>query len=269
MASHLDPEDWHDVLDAYQSQVAAIVSDHGGAVIQFQGDGVLACFGYPQAVETAARDAVTAGLAAVDSVRELNSRLTGPQAGTHDAAPPTLRARAGIHTGVVVVTAARTDGVPRPADIFGEVPNLAARLQAVAQPGEVVISDTTSSAVAGFFDLSELPPIPLRGIEREVRAYRVLRAGPATSRLEASRLGGFVSRHSEWGWLRQRWEAALEGTPRAALIAGETGIGKSRLVVEFARSLAADGATVHMAQCTRASQLVDSGMREAKSQKLS
>lgn len=247
LASVLDPEDWHSVLASYQDRVAEVVAAHGGTVIQFQGDGVLACFGYPRAVETAARDAVATGMAVVDAVNSLNEQIP--------KGVGRLQARAGVHTGLVVVTAARTGGTARPADIFGEVPNLAARLQGAATAGQVIVSDTTASAIAGYFELAALPPLLLRGIERHIQAHQVLRSGPARNRLEASKLVSFVSRQAEWAWLQQQWEVARQGPARALLIAGEPGIGKSRLAMEFGGSLSAAGTIVHTAHCTRASKL--------------
>lgn len=250
LASSLDPEDWHEVLDAYQHLVARVVAGHGGVVTQFQGDGVVAYFGYPAATETAGPDALAAGIDVVRAVEEMGPGLPPVLAGTR------LRARAGIHTGVALVAEARAGGVVRPADVFGELPSLAARLQGAAEPGQVVVSGPTASLAEGLFDLQALPPLELKGIARPVSAFRVLRRNPLRSRLEAGTLAGFVPRTREWRWLQDHWRSASAGRPARVMIAGEPGIGKSRLALEFAAAIAASGARVVVVHCNRAEALI-------------
>lgn len=249
LASSMDPEDWHDVMDAYQQRVAAVVADHGGVISQFQGDGVVAYFGYPLAEESASRDALAAGLALVGAVNLLAAELP-PELGVGEMA-----ARAGIHSGDVVVASIRAGGVDRFADVFGEVPNLAARLQGAGGPGDVIISDTTADLVSGFFELEPIGALTLKGIPREVPAYRVLRQSAARSRLETRPLISFVARSAESAWLDAQWTSVRDGPARLVQVTGEPGIGKSRLLKEFTVQLSGLGNTVSTVYCSRRDSL--------------
>ena len=249
LAAALDPEDWHEVLDAYQHRVASIVTSHGGVIAQFQGDGAVAYFGYPEAVESAGRDSVAAGLAVVEEMARLGAEFPG------DLGIGELQARAGIHTGEVVVAAVTAGGNERLPDLWGQVPNLAARLQAVAEPGQVVISGDTASLVSGYFEVSPLGALSLKGFAEPVPAFRVLRRSAARHRLEARPLTGFVSRSDALAWLGSEWDDAAKGAARLALVMGEPGIGKSRLLLEFSSGLAARGHTVRAAYCSRRGSL--------------
>ncbi len=249
LAAALDPEDWHEVLDAYQHWVASIVTSHGGVIAQFQGDGAVAYFGYPEAVESAGRDSVAAGLAVVEEMARLGAEFSG------DLGMGELQTRAGIHTGEVVVAAVTAGGNERLPDVWGQVPNLAARLQAAAEPGQVVISGDTASLVSGYFELSPLGPLSLKGFAEPVPAFRVLRRGTARHRLEARPLTGFVSRSDALAWLGSEWDEAVKGAARLALVTGEPGIGKSRLLLEFSSGLAACGHAVRAASCSRRGSL--------------
>ncbi len=249
LASRLDPEDWHEILDAYQHRVAAVIGAHGGVVTQFQGDGVVAYFGFPEALDSAGRDALAAGLAIVAEVPAV----------ADDVAPGLgvgrLAARVGVHTGVVVVAEATAGGVGRLADVFGEAPNLAARLQAVAGSGQVVVSEATASMVKGFFDLEPLGGLDLKGIALPVVAYRVVAASGARHRLDAVPLAPFVERPAATAWLEAQWQAALSGGARVVVVGGEAGIGKSRLVVEFSRALDKAGHPTLACYCSRRERL--------------
>ena len=249
LAAVLDPEDWHEVLDAYQHRVAFIVTSHGGVIAQFQGDGAVAYFGYPEAVESAGRDSVSAGLAVVEEMARLGTEFSG-ELGIGE-----LQARAGIHTGEVVVAAVTAGGNERLPDVWGQVPNLAARLQAAAEPGQVVISGDTASLVSGYFELSPLGALSLKGFAEPVPAFRVLRRNAARHRLEARPLTGFVSRSDALAWLGSEWDEAAKGAARLALVIGEPGIGKSRLLLEFSSGLAARGHAVRSAYCSRRGSL--------------
>jgi class 3 adenylate cyclase len=249
LASALDPEDWHEVLDAYQHRVATIVTAHGGVIAQFQGDGAVAYFGYPQAVESAGRDSVAAGLAVVDEMSRLGAEFH------NDLGVGELQARAGIHTGEVVVAAITAGGNERLPDVWGQVPNLAARLQTAAEPGQVVISGDTASLIAGYFELSPLGALSLKGIAEPVSAFRVLQRSAARHRLEAKPLTGFVSRGASLAWLEAEWDQAAKGSARLALVVGEPGIGKSRLILEFSSAVTARGHAVHCVYCSRRSVL--------------
>jgi class 3 adenylate cyclase len=249
LASALDPEDWHEVLDAYQHRVAAIVAAHGGVIAQFQGDGAVAYFGYPEAQESAGRDALSAGLAIVEDIVVLGSELP-VRLGIGD-----LQARAGIHTGEVLVAPVTAGGNDRLPDVWGQVPNMAARLQAAGQPGQVLVTGDTAALVTGFFELESLGSLTLKGIAQPVAVFRVLLRGSARHRLEARPLTGFVPRAEATVWLADQWDAVRGGQGRLTLVSGEPGIGKSRLMLEFSADVAAHGYTVRTALCSRRGSL--------------
>ncbi|MGO9854320.1 MAG: adenylate/guanylate cyclase domain-containing protein [Acidimicrobiales bacterium] len=249
LASALDPEDWHDVLNAYQHRVATIVAAHGGVIAQFQGDGAVAYFGYPEAQESASRDALEAGLAIIEDIVQLGRELP-PELGISD-----LQARAGIHTGEVLVAAVTAGGQQRLPDVWGQVPNMAARLQAAGEPGQIVISGDTADLVSGFFELEALGSLMLKGIARPVPAFRVLQRGLARHRLEARPLTGFLPRRDAAAWLEEQWSHAEGGPGRLVLVSGEPGIGKSRLLLEFSSELTSRGYIVTTILCSRRGSL--------------
>jgi class 3 adenylate cyclase len=245
LASSLDPEDWHHVLNAYQHRVSAIVTTHGGVIAQFQGDGAVAYFGYPDARESAARDALLAGLEIVDDIVRLGADL-----------PPsldigTLQARAGVHTGEVLVAAVTAGGQERLPDVWGQVPNLAARLQAVGEPGQVVVSGQTATLVAGFFELEPLGRLALKGIAEPVPAFRIVGRSGARTRMEAGPLTGFVPRSLASDWLGEQWSLLGDGSGRLVVISGDPGIGKSRLLFEFSAELVGRSQAVVTLVCSR------------------
>ena len=249
LASALDPEDWHEVLNGYQHVVADIVTAHGGVIAQFQGDGAIAYFGYPEAQESASRDALSAGIAIVEAVVRLGRELP-PELGISD-----LQARAGVHTGEVLVAAVTAGGQERLPDVWGQVPNMAARLQAAGEPGQIVVSGVTADLVAGFFELESLGPLTLKGIGHPVPAFRVVQRSAARHRLEARPLTAFIPRTEASAWLRQHWREVEGGAGRLALVLGEPGIGKSRFLLEFSSELAAQGHTVATIYCSRRGSL--------------
>lgn len=222
LAARLDPEEMAEVLRSYQSAVAGAIVRFEGHVAKYMGDGVLAYFGYPRAHEDEAERAVRAGLAAVAAVRSLGS-----------AHGETLAARVGIATGAVVVGELIGEGAAREETVVGDTPNLAARLQTLAEPGTVVISARTRELIGGLFELAELGLQILKGFPVPVRAWRVIGEGAAESRFEALHGAGLtplVGRENEIGLLLEHWERAKEGEGQVVLLAGEPGIGKSRLV---------------------------------------
>jgi class 3 adenylate cyclase/tetratricopeptide (TPR) repeat protein len=239
LASSQDPEDWRELLGAYQGCVARNIESHGGSVMQFQGDGVVAYFGWPQNSDTSSRDALSAALALVDDVGELPSP---------DGKP--LAARVGIHTGVVVVGPSDTGGIFRATDVVGETPNLASRLQSLADPGQVVVSDATAALITGWFELEPLGPHALKGVTRRVDVFRVLGASAARSRLDIHELTPFVGRQDELDALDGHWQAARSLPARTITVTGEPGIGKSRLVREFLDRIE-PATTVWVATCSR------------------
>jgi class 3 adenylate cyclase len=249
LASALDPEDWHDVLDSYQHRVAEIVTAHGGVIAQFQGDGAVAYFGYPEATESASREALSAAIDIVGGIDILGAELP-PALGIGE-----LRARAGIHTGELLVASVTAGGQERLPDVWGQVPNMAARLQAAGNPGQIVISGETAQLVAGFFELESLGALALKGIAEPVTAFVVLQHSGARHRLEARPLGGFVPRPEAWTWLREHWAAVEAGSGKMVLVSGEPGIGKSRLLLEFGNEIGSRGRTVLTILCNRRTAL--------------
>lgn len=222
LSARLDPEEMRELLRAYQTTVAGAIARFEGHVAKYMGDGVLAYFGWPQAHEDEAERAVRAGLTVTAAV----ARLSAPDGRS-------LAARVGIATGPVVVGDLIGEGAAQESAVVGETPNRAARLQALAEPGAVVIGRPTRRLVGRLFDLADLGTHHLKGLPVPVRAWRVLGEGRAESRFEAlhaARLTPLVGRDHELGLLLDRWERAKEAEGQVVLLAGEPGIGKSRLV---------------------------------------
>jgi class 3 adenylate cyclase/tetratricopeptide (TPR) repeat protein len=229
LSARLDPEEMQELLRAYQSQVTEVVSESGGYVARFIGDGVLVYFGYPQAHEDDAERAVRAGLSLVKSIGQLNT-----------AAPEPLNARVAIATGLVVVGDLFGSGEAQERGITGETPNLAARLQGLAEPGTVIVAEGTRRLLGDLFELCTLTPLVLKGFSEPVRAWRVIGEGRAETRFEAlhgTLLTPLVGRDEELELVLSRWRQAKEGGGQVVLVCGEPGIGKSRLVLAFGERL--------------------------------
>jgi class 3 adenylate cyclase len=220
LSARMDPEDLREVISTYQKCVAETVGRFGGFVAKYMGDGVLVYFGYPQAHEDDTERAVRAGLALVEAVPMLDS-----------GAGVSLQVRVGIATGLVVVGDLIGAGAAQEQAVVGETPNLAARLQALAQPGAVVIASSTRKLTAGLFDYRDLGNVALKGFAENVPAWQVLGASAAESRFEAMRTATtpLVGRDEEIDLLLRRWQQAKRGDGSAVLISGEPGIGKSRI----------------------------------------
>jgi class 3 adenylate cyclase len=223
LSARMDPEDLREVISAYQKCVAETVQRFGGFVAKYMGDGVLIYFGYPEAHEDDAERAVRPGLELVATVGGLK---------TH--AP--LQTRVGIATGLVVVGDLIGSGASQEQAIVGETPNLAARLQGVAEPNSVVIAESTRKLIGNLFELQELGAKDLKGITGPVRARAALRASSAEGRFEAlhgTGLTDLVGREEELELLLRRWSTAKSGEGQVVLISGEAGIGKSRLTAAW------------------------------------
>jgi class 3 adenylate cyclase/tetratricopeptide (TPR) repeat protein len=229
IAARLDPEEWRETVAAYHRVAAEVVTRYGGHVAQYLGDGVMAFFGYPQAHDNDAERAARAGLELLDAIAEL-----GDQPGR-----PKLTARVGIDSGAVVVGA----GAGKDADVFGEVPNIAARVQTAAEPGTALITEAVHRLVSGLFVVESRGAAALKGIERPLQLYQVVRPSGVRGRLEAAAvvrgLTPFVGREDELRLLESRWERVLEGEGQVVLVIGEAGIGKSRLLQRFHEQLPA------------------------------
>jgi class 3 adenylate cyclase/predicted ATPase len=226
LATELDPEDWQDLLRLFQRTASAVVERFGGYVAQHLGDGQLVYFGYPLAHDDAPERAVRAGLALVGEIAAIPG-------------PTPLAVRVGLHTGPVVVSALGA-GSRRERLALGETPHVAARLQALATPGTVVMSAATLRLVRGIFVTEELGAQPLKGLSEPVVAYRAVQPSGVRSRFElaAGHLTPFIGRELELGVLRERWERLVEeGSGQTVLISGEAGLGKSRLAYMLRESL--------------------------------
>ena len=230
LSARMDPEDLREVISAYQKCVAETVQRFGGFVAKYMGDGVLVYFGYPQAHEDDAERAVRAGLELVAAVGGLK---------THAA----LQARVGIATGLVVVGDLIGSGASQEQAIVGETPNLAARLQGVAEPNSVVVAESTRKLVGNLFEIENLDPQELKGIAEPVRAWAVVRPASVESRFEAFHASGLtelVGREEELDLLLRRWLKAKTGQGHVVLLSGEAGIGKSRLTAALLERLASE-----------------------------
>jgi class 3 adenylate cyclase len=220
MSTRLDPEDLRGVVNAYHRCATELVEGNGGFVAKYMGDGVLAYFGYPRANEHDAERSVRAALALIDAVPKLAAPTGSP-----------LQVRIGIATGLVVVGELIGSGEAQERGVVGETPNLAARLQAMAEPSAVVISGTTRQLTGGLFEYRDLGPAALKDFADSTPAWQVLGAGSAESRFEALRASTtpLMGRDEEIDLLLRRWQQAKSGDGQVVLICGEPGIGKSRI----------------------------------------
>jgi predicted ATPase/class 3 adenylate cyclase len=230
LSARMDPEDLREIISAYQKCVAEIVRRFGGFIAKYMGDGVLVYFGYPEAHEDDAERAVRAGLELVAAVSALKT-------------PASLQTRVGIATGLVVVGDLVGSGEAQERGIIGETPNLAARLQGIAEPNTVVIAENTRKLLGNIFELEELGTKDLKGIAGPARAWAAVRASAVESRFEALHAAGLtalVGREEETELLLRRWSRAKNGEGQVVLLSGEPGIGKSRLTATLLERLATE-----------------------------
>jgi class 3 adenylate cyclase len=220
IAAQLDPEEWRELVAGYHRATADAITRYGGHVAKYLGDGVTAYFGWPEAHENDAERATRASLAVLEEVTKLNQQ----------SAHPKILVRIGIHSGPVVVGA----GAGKDTDVFGEAPNIAARVQAAAAADTALITASTHRLVSGLFVVEERGAKELKGIANPIELYRILRPTGVRGRLAAARgLTPFVGREEELRLLLSRWERVRDGEGQLLLVVGEPGIGKSRLVAEF------------------------------------
>jgi class 3 adenylate cyclase/predicted ATPase len=230
LSTRLDPEDLSEVVGAYHRAVAGVVENFDGFIAKYMGDGVLAYFGYPRAHEDDAERAIRAGLGAIDAVRRLEVRSGG------------LQTRVGIATGLVVVGDQIGEGSAREQSVIGETPNLAARLQTLAEPNTLIIALGTRRLVGDLFEYRNLDAVELKGIPGPTSAYQVLRPTVIESRFEALRgstLTQLIGRDDEIDLLMRRWARSKTGDGQVVLISGEPGIGKSRMIAALEERISA------------------------------
>ena len=218
ISAGLDAEEWRDLVGAYLDAASAAVTEFGGHVAKKLGDGLMALFGYPVAQENDAERAARAALSIQRALAEVNRKNAG-------TGKPELNARIGIETGPVVVDAA--------GEIYGDAPNTAARVQALAEPGAVMVTARVQHQVAGLFVAEERGTHELKGVPEPITLFRLVRASGGGRRAGQRHLTPLIGREEEIDLLMRRWKRARNGDGQLVLIVGEPGLGKSRLIEEF------------------------------------
>lgn len=238
----MDPEDLRDVIGQFQQSCAAQVDAFGGYVARYMGDGMLVYFGYPQAHEDDAERAVRAGLNIVEAISKME-----PRPGL------SLQVRVGVATGHVVAGEVIGEGASEERAVLGVTPNLAARLQSLAAPDNVVISDRTHQLTVGYFEFEDLGRHDLKGISEPAQAWRVQHEREATSRFEATTAAGLsplVGREEEIALLLNRWRQSTEGEGQVVMLSGEAGVGKSRILEAFRQRIEGEDHAVIFLSCS-------------------
>ncbi len=223
LAARLDPEDWRNLVGSYLDAASAAVTSLGGHVLKKLGDGLMALFGYPQAQENDGERAVRAALAIQRALVDLNARNAPTGA-------PELSARIGLDSGRVVVDAS--------GEVYGDAPNVAARVQSAASPGEIWITRAVHRQIAGLFVAEDKGEHELKGLPEKTQLYRIVRVSGGGRRGGSRAPTPLVGRAEELDLLARRWERARRGEGQLSLIVGEPGLGKSRLIEEFRARLA-------------------------------
>jgi class 3 adenylate cyclase/tetratricopeptide (TPR) repeat protein len=241
LSAQLDPEVLGGLIRRYQDAVAGAIGRYGGFVAKFMGDGVLAYFGFPRAFEDAAERAVRAAIGILSEVGTIET----PD-GTR------VQARIGIATGLVVVGEIIGTGMAQERTIVGETPNLAARLQALAGPDCIIVSESTQKLLGGLFELTHAGEHELKGFVRPVPAWRVCGEASVESRFAAIRAAGLplIGRAHEMGLMRERWHLARQGEGQILTVIGEAGIGKSRAIEALQEEVAGQAQTRINLQCS-------------------
>ncbi|MBM4257994.1 MAG: hypothetical protein FJ147_19140 [Deltaproteobacteria bacterium] len=252
LSTQLDPEDLREVVRQYQRTCAEVIQRYEGYIAQYLGDGLLVYFGYPTAHEDDARRAVRAGLDIISTMREwIPSPARGEGQGEGViGSPRSLQVRIGIHTGLVVIgdigTSGRTEQLA-----LGETPNIAARIQGLAEPNTVIISAATQRLIEGDFESQPFGSHLVKGIETPIAVYHVQSERQSTSPLAGrTTLTPLVGREQEVRLLSDRWEQVKEGQGQVVLLSGEPGIGKSRLVYTLREHVTAEGSFFFEARCS-------------------
>src|SRR5437870_406813 len=242
LSARLDPEDMGAVIDAYHAACARITRTYDGFLAEFRGDGILAYFGYPLAHDDDAERTVRAGLDIIAAVARLETRAAEP-----------LAVRIGIATGLVVIGDLSREGALREHAVVGETPNLAARLQALAEPGTIAVAASTRRLLGDLFRLRDLGRHEVKGIAEPIAAWAVEGVSDSESRFEAVRaadLTDLIGREDELDFLLERQRLAWKGEGQIVLISGEPGIGKSRLAAALAERIAGEPHTRLRYQCS-------------------
>ena len=245
LSRRLDPEELQDVIRRFLDACSQTIGRFNGYIAQYLGDGILVYFGYPHAHENDAERTVRAGLAILDTVKALD----------HDNPHPEciLAVRIGIATGHVVVGEVIGQDPAKARSVFGETPNLAARLQALAQPNQLIIDPVTKRLVGNEFEFADLGTFSLKGFDTPVQAWQVLSLRSSASRFESyrsSQLTNFVGREHEISLLLGRWREAVDGEGQVVLLCGEAGIGKSRIASSLCDRLADERYQTIQFQCS-------------------
>jgi class 3 adenylate cyclase/tetratricopeptide (TPR) repeat protein len=245
LSAELDPEDLRLIMRRYQEAASNAVKAHEGFVAKLLGDGILVYFGFPKAKENDCERAVRAGLEVIEAVNQIHTKANSGRP---------LQVRVGIATGLVVVGEMTGADAVEAHAIVGETPNLAARLQSIAEPGAVVISAETLELIGAIFEYRDLGPTSIAGFESPVRAWQVLREARASNRFDALRgahMTTLIGRDEQVDVLRRRWQNAQRGNGGVVLISGEPGIGKSRLVQTLRSEVTNDASRCLQYQCSQ------------------